>query len=61
MVQTRDANPLTKLWCQLATNNLLVVCFFEFMKVAKLAIVQIIRNVEDEKTFSIVNFMKSKL
>jgi hypothetical protein len=61
MVEFKNENPLTKLWCQLATNNLLVVYFYEFMKLAKLVIVQVIRSVEDEKTFSTLSFMKSML
>jgi hypothetical protein len=61
MVKLRDDNPLMKLWHQLATNNLLVVRIFEFMKLVELANVQIIRSVENERTFSTLNFMKSKL
>jgi hypothetical protein len=61
MVKLRDDNPLMKLWHQLATNNLLVVRIFEFMKLVELANVQIIGSVENERTFSTLNFMKSKL
>jgi hypothetical protein len=39
MEKSRDENPLTKLWHQLATNSLLAVCLFEFMRLVKLAIV----------------------
>jgi hypothetical protein len=49
MVEPKNENPLTKLWCQLATNNLSVVCLYEFMKLAKPVIIQIIRDVEDGK------------
>jgi hypothetical protein len=61
MVELKNENPLMKLWHQLATNNLLVVYFYEFMKLAKLVIVQVIRSVEDENTFSTLSFMKSML
>jgi hypothetical protein len=61
MVEPKNENPLTKLWCQLATSNLLVVRFYEFVKLAKLVIVQVIGSVEDEKTFSTLSFMKSML
>ncbi len=53
MAEPRDKNPVIKLWCQLATNNVLVHCLFEFMQLAELAIVQVIGSVEDERTFSI--------
>jgi hypothetical protein len=39
----------------------MVVCFSEFMIIVELTIVQVIKSVEDEKTFSILTFMKSKL
>jgi hypothetical protein len=61
MVEPRDENPVTKLWCQLATNNLLVHLLSKFMQLVKLTIVQVISNVEDERTFSTLIFMKSKL
>jgi len=31
MAKPRDENLATNLWCQLATNNLLVDYFYEFM------------------------------
>ncbi len=61
MVEPKNENPLTKLWRQLATNNLSVVRLYEFMKFVKLVIVQVIESVEDEKTFSTLSFMKSML
>jgi hypothetical protein len=39
MVKPKDENQVTKLECQLAINNLLVVHLFEFMKLVELAIV----------------------
>ncbi len=39
----------------------MVHCLFEFMQLAELAIVQVIGSVEDERTFSTLTFMKSKL
>jgi ABC-type antimicrobial peptide transport system permease subunit len=61
MVEPKNENPLTKLWRQLATNNLSMVRLYEFMKLAKLVIFQVIGSLEDEKTFSTLNFMKSTL
>jgi diadenosine tetraphosphate (Ap4A) HIT family hydrolase len=51
-----DLNPLTKIWCLVITSQILVSSFFECVKLAKLAIVHIIGNVEDEICF----LMKSK-
>ncbi len=47
MVKPKNENPLTKLWRQPTTNNLSMVRFYEFMKLAKLVIVQVIKGVED--------------
>jgi hypothetical protein len=56
-----DLNPLSRLWKKLSSNALLCACFNEFMKVAKLAMVQITRSVEDERIFSTFSFMKTRL
>jgi len=61
MEKPRDENPITKLWHQLATNNWMLIHPSKFMKFAKLVIVQIISNVEDEKTLSTLTFNKFKL
>jgi hypothetical protein len=61
MEEPRDENLVTKLWHQLVTNNLMLIHAFKFMKFALLTIVQIIGNVEDEKTLSTLTFMKFKL
>jgi hypothetical protein len=53
MEEPRDDNLVIKLWHQLVTNNLLVVHFFEFMKLVQMVnVVQIVSNVKDEITFS---------
>jgi hypothetical protein len=57
----RDENPITKLQCQLAINNLLVVHIFEYMKLTNLIIIQVVGSVKDERTLSTLAFMKSKL
>jgi hypothetical protein len=61
MVVPKGENSLTKLWCQLAINNMLVVYPSKFMRLGELAIVQVIGSLEDERTFSTLSFMKSKL
>jgi hypothetical protein len=61
MAEPKDENPMIKLWHQLDSNNLLVHCLYEIMWLAKQAIVQVIGSVEDERTFSTLTFMKSKI
>jgi hypothetical protein len=61
MERHKDKNLVIKLWHQFSINNLLVVCFFEFIEFVQMAIVQIIGNIKNEKTFLIVAFMKFKL
>ena len=53
-------NPLTKLWRSVACNRALVSNFPEFAKLAKIAIVQVLGSVEDERTFSSLSFLKDK-
>ncbi len=61
MEKPKDKNPIIKLWFQLTTNSLLVVHLSRFMKLIELAIVQVIGIIENERTFSILTFMKLKL
>ncbi len=62
MEEPRDENPISKLWWQLVTNNMMLDWhLFEFMKFVQFAIVQVIGSVEDERTFSTLPSMKSKL
>ncbi len=61
MVPPFDINPLTRMWHLVTTSRLLVSNFPEYIKLAELAMVQIISNMEDEKCFSTLTFMKSKL
>ena len=54
-------NPLTKLWRSVACNNRALVSYFpEFVKLAEIAIVQLLGSVEDERTFSSLSFLKDK-
>lgn len=57
----RDENHVIKSWHQLATNIVLDVYFFEFTKLIQMAIVQVISNVEDKKTFFTLTFIKFQL
>jgi hypothetical protein len=61
MVKLKDENLVIKLWHQFTTNNPFIQHLSKFMQFVEPTIVQVIRNVEDEKTFSILTFMKSKL
>jgi hypothetical protein len=54
-------NPTSKLWGKLAENKHLKERISEFFKIAELAIVSVIGSVEDERTFSNLTFIKSKL
>ena len=61
MAEPRDANPVTKLWQKVGTNGLLLNRLSEFIKVAEIAITAVLGSVEDERTFSNLAFIKSKL
>jgi hypothetical protein len=61
MNQHFDLNPLSRLWNKLSSNALLCVHLSEFMKVAKLVAIQIMGSTEDERTFSTLTFMNTRL
>lgn len=54
-------NPLSSLWQKLDSNALLASKLSEFVKVAEVIIVTVLGFVEDERTFSTLNYMKSKV
>jgi hypothetical protein len=54
-------NPLSRRWQKLASNALLASKLSEFVKIAEVAVVTILGSVEDERTFSTLNYMKSKV
>ncbi len=49
------------MWKRFVFNVILINRIFEYFKLVELAIVLILKSVEDEHAFSIVTFMKSKL
>jgi hypothetical protein len=61
MEEHRDKNHVTKSWHRLATNNVLDVYLFEFIKLIQMAFVQVISSVEDERTFFTLTFIKFQL
>jgi len=62
MDQPMDVNLMSILWKKLSPNALLCAQLFEFMKVVKVGCGPNIWDLwEDEKTFSTLTFMKTKL
>jgi len=59
--QPFDTNPFTRIWRSIIVNVLLHKELFEYIKLAKLAAVQVLDSVEDERMFLTLNFMKTKL
>jgi hypothetical protein len=54
-------NPLIQLWWTLEVSWILRHLFLKFLKLGEIAIVQVLRLVDDERTFSTFSFMKSRL
>jgi hypothetical protein len=54
-------NPLTKIWRVLDGNSTLNKCFPEFFKLTEIAMIHVLGSVEDERTFSSLNFLKDRL
>jgi hypothetical protein len=53
-----DKNLVTKMWVTINNNTLLTEWLSEFLKLAKIVMVSILKYVEDECTFSMFAFMK---
>ncbi len=53
-------NPTTKSWACLAFNVIVNTKLLEYLKLVELAIVIILGNVEDGRTFSTINLVKFK-
>jgi len=56
-----DLNPLTKMWHLVITFQIFSFSFLKYVKLVELAMVQLIGSMEDERCFSTLAFMKSKL
>jgi hypothetical protein len=54
-------NPLIRLWHTLEASRILQQSFLEFFKLVEIVVVQVLGSMEDERTFSTLSFMKSKL
>jgi hypothetical protein len=59
--QAMDCNPMSKLWKNYFSNASLCVQLSKFMKVVELVEVQIMGFVKDEKTFSTLTSMETRL
>jgi len=60
-VKPLNVNHLTQFWHILSTSKVLAYAFFEYFKLAEIAMVQMFGSVEDEWCFNSLAFCKSKL
>jgi hypothetical protein len=56
-----NLNPMIQLWCKITISPTLNNKLLEYMKLAEITDVQVLGLVEDEHTFSTLNFMKNRL
>jgi hypothetical protein len=57
----KQENPLTVLWNMIYRSTFLTGSIPEFCKGSKIAVVTVVTSVEDERTFSTLSWMKSKV
>ena len=60
MREPMDQNPLTHIWRTILASKILSSSFPEYLKLAKIGLVQVIGSMEDEHCFSTLNFIKNK-
>jgi hypothetical protein len=51
MAEPFDTNPVTKLWVTISNNVLFIQQLNEYLKLAKIAMVSVLRSIEDAWTF----------
>jgi hypothetical protein len=56
-----DINPVTRLWHSIDVNSFLKQALSKYPIVVEMAVVMVLESIQDERTFSTMNFMKSKL
>ena len=56
-----NVNHVKKLWQKLGCNGLLLSKLSEFMRLVEIAITTVLDSVKDERTFSSLKFIKSRL
>jgi hypothetical protein len=59
MAEPFDTNLMTKLWVN--DNALFIQRLSEYLKLAEIAVVLVLGFIKDERTFSMLTFMKDKL
>jgi hypothetical protein len=59
--EENDFNPLTKMWCKVFWSLFLNHKLLKFIKFTEIIVVQLFGSIENEHTFNIVAFMKTKL
>jgi hypothetical protein len=61
MVKLHTCNPLTRLWKQLTSSQIVTHKIPKYIKLVEIAVLQVIGSMEDELCFNMFNFMKTKL
>jgi hypothetical protein len=61
MEEPHDHNPMTKMWQRIGQNALMLNRLSEYIKLCEIVVTAVLGSVEDERTFSTLGFMKSKL
>jgi hypothetical protein len=56
-----DLNPVTQIWRTISASKVLAHGFLEYLKLAEIALVHVIRSVEDEFVILSGSFLKTKL
>jgi hypothetical protein len=56
-----DCNPCSRMWALLTINPIICYKLLEWLKLVELSMVMVLSSVEDERNFSNLFFMKSKL
>jgi len=56
-----DCNPCFKMWALLTINQIICPKFLEWLNLVELSMVMVLNSMEDERCFSNLSFMKSKL
>jgi hypothetical protein len=61
MVHPLEVNPLIAIWSTINNNAMLTHNISEYLKAVKIASIQVLGLVEDERTFSTLSFIRNHL
>lgn len=61
MQKPYEINPVIRMWRLIEGNSLLRQQLSKYMKIAEIAIVMVLRSVQDERTFNTLSFMNTKV